>query len=60
MKPTAEQEAMLDANGRVIRVNARAGTGKTMTLVMLSEKNRDQKILYLVFNRNTAKVTLSP
>ena len=58
MKPTDEQEAILDANGRIIRINARAGTGKTTTLVMLSEKNRHQKILYLVFNskaRETAR-----
>lgn len=50
MKPTDEQEAVLAANGRIIRVNARAGTGKTTTLVMLSEKYRHQRILYLVFN----------
>lgn len=50
MKPTDEQEAVLDPGGRIIRVNARAGTGKTTTLVMLSEKNQHQRILYLVFN----------
>ena len=51
MKPTAEQEAILNACGRVIRINARAGTGKTTTLVMLAEKHPDKRILYLVFNR---------
>jgi superfamily I DNA/RNA helicase len=51
VKPTDEQEAVLAADGRIIRVNARAGTGKTTTLVMLSEKNRHQRILYLVFNK---------
>lgn len=51
MQPTEEQQAILNATGRVIRVNARAGTGKTTTLRMLSEKYADKKILYLVFNR---------
>jgi F-box protein, helicase, 18 len=51
MKPTAEQEAILNADGRVIRINARAGTGKTTTLVMLSEQHPGKRILYLVFNR---------
>jgi superfamily I DNA/RNA helicase len=51
MKPTAEQEAILNSDGRVIRINARAGTGKTTTLVMLAEKNHGKRALYLVFNR---------
>ena len=51
MNPTDEQAAILDAAGRVVRVNARAGTGKTTTLRMLAEKHRDRKLLYLVFNR---------
>jgi superfamily I DNA/RNA helicase len=51
VKPTGEQEAILNSNGRVIRINARAGTGKTTTLVMLAEKNHDKRALYLVFNR---------
>jgi F-box protein 18 (helicase) len=51
MKSTAEQDAILNADGRVIRINARAGTGKTTTLVMLSEKHPNERILYLVFNR---------
>lgn len=58
MKPTDEQEAVLAADGRIIRVNARAGTGKTTTLAMLAEKNHRREILYLVFNskaRETAR-----
>lgn len=51
MKPTSEQEAILDSRGRVIRINARAGTGKTTTLLMLAEKHPDKRALYLVFNR---------
>ena len=51
MKATDEQQAILKAAGRVVRINARAGTGKTTTLKMLAEQHRDQRILYLVFNR---------
>lgn len=51
MRPTAEQKAILKATGRIVRINARAGTGKTTTLAMLAEKHRDKRILYLVFNR---------
>jgi F-box protein 18 (helicase) len=51
MTPTDEQKAILKATGRVVRINARAGTGKTTTLSMLAKKHRDKRILYLVFNR---------
>jgi superfamily I DNA/RNA helicase len=51
MKPTEEQQAILDAKGRVLLINARAGTGKTTTLRMIASAHPDQKILYLVFNR---------
>jgi F-box protein, helicase, 18 len=51
MEPTEEQKAILAAGGRVIRINARAGTGKTTTLRMLSDEHADKKILYLVFNK---------
>jgi superfamily I DNA/RNA helicase len=51
MKPTEEQEAIIRARGRVVRINARAGTGKTTTLHMLAREHADKKILYLVFNR---------
>ena len=49
--PTEEQKAILTAGGRVIRINARAGTGKTTTLRMLSDEHADKRILYLVFNK---------
>ena len=51
MKPTVEQEAILNSDGRIIRISARAGTGKTTTLVMLSGESQDKRALYLVFNR---------
>lgn len=50
LKPTAEQRAILDAGGRVVKINARAGTGKTATLAMIARAHPDEKILYLVFN----------
>ena len=50
-QPTAEQKKILNAKGRVIKINARAGTGKTTTLRLIAEKNPHQKILYLVFNK---------
>lgn len=51
IQPTAEQEAILNSDGRIIRINARAGTGKTTTLVLLAERNQGKRALYLVFNR---------
>lgn len=51
IKPTDEQKKILEAKGRVIKINARAGTGKTTTLRLIAENNPDQRILYLVFNR---------
>lgn len=49
--PTPEQEAIMEAKGRRIRINARAGTGKTTSLKLLAQQYPDQRILYLVFNR---------
>jgi F-box protein, helicase, 18 len=51
VKPTEEQQAILDATGRVLLINARAGTGKTTTLRMIASAHPDKKVLYLVFNR---------
>jgi len=50
MKPTHEQKKIINAKGRVVKINARAGTGKTATLLMLAQQYPDTKILYLVFN----------
>ena len=63
MNPTAEQRKILNARGRVVKINARAGTGKTATLLMLAQANLDKKILYLVFNsrnRLEAKAKFPP
>ena len=49
--PTPEQKAILKAKGHRIRINARAGTGKTTSLKLLAQQYPDQRILYLVFNR---------
>ena len=54
-EPTEEQERILEATGRVIKINARAGTGKTETLRLIAESNPGQKILYLVFNKKNQK-----
>ena len=51
MIPTDEQQAVLDSQARILRVNARAGTGKTTTLLMFARMNPDKKIIYLVYNK---------
>lgn len=51
MTPTEEQAAIRDAKGRIVRINARAGTGKTTTLQLVAAAYPRQRILYLVFNR---------
>ena len=50
MKPTNEQKKIINAEGQIVKINARAGTGKTATLLMLAQKYPDKRILYLVFN----------
>lgn len=50
-RPTQEQRAIVEADGRVVTINARAGTGKTTTLRMIAERFRDARGLYLVFNK---------
>ena len=51
LQPTSEQQTVLDAPERLIKINARAGTGKTSTLLMLAKKYADSRILYLVYNK---------
>lgn len=41
----------MDSKGRVLLINARAGTGKTTTLQMIASTHPDLKIVYLVYNR---------
>lgn len=52
MKPTIEQQAILDASKKhpSLKVVARAGTGKSSTIRLLSEIHPEQS-LYLVFNK---------
>ena len=51
LTPTPEQAAVVASDVRVMRINARAGTGKTTTLDMIARAHPDRKMLYLVFNR---------
>lgn len=55
-KPTAQQEAILDAfmDAKPMIVQAGAGTGKTTTLQMLAESTDDIG-LYVAFNRSVAQ-----
>ncbi|MGX9960612.1 UvrD-helicase domain-containing protein [Xanthomonas euvesicatoria] len=50
-KPTDEQQAICDATGRVIKVKAFAGTGKSSTFKHLARTRPGKKILYLAFNK---------
>jgi superfamily I DNA/RNA helicase len=70
VRQTPEQKAILDHAiqltndknyGNVIRVIAGAGTGKTTTLELLSAEllKRNQKILYLVYNKEAQREAIS-
>jgi superfamily I DNA/RNA helicase len=51
MKPTSEQEAIINSSGH-IRINAVAGSGKTSTLIAYAKNlSTDKRILYLAFNK---------
>lgn len=55
MKPTAEQQSILDAFQNTsgnMKVLALAGTGKTHTLMELVKANPDKSFLYLAFNKS--------
>lgn len=51
MKPTAEQQAVVDANGKVIKAIAFAGAGKTSTFIERA-KAHVKRTLYLCFNKS--------
>lgn len=55
MKPTSEQQAVIDAyqTGKSLAVTAGAGTGKTSTLVMLGHA-RKVRARYIAFNKSIA------
>jgi AAA domain/UvrD-like helicase C-terminal domain len=50
--PTGEQQAILDAvkTGDGVVISAGAGAGKTSSLVMIGEQERDRQGLYVAFN----------
>jgi superfamily I DNA/RNA helicase len=53
LKPTLEQEAIVDANFKdILLVNAYAGTGKTSTLIQFAQARPKEKILVLTYNRS--------
>ncbi|MGV0949169.1 MAG: UvrD-helicase domain-containing protein [Azonexus sp.] len=51
MKPTQEQQLIIEANEGVIKVTAFAGTGKTSTLIERAKANV-KRTLYLAFNKS--------
>lgn len=55
-KPTIEQAHAIDKckKGDSFKVMAFAGTGKTSTLVMMAKEKKNQKGLYLAFNKKMA------
>ena len=54
VKPTKEQNIILSEslNHAISIVNAFAGTGKTSTLIMLTEFYKSRKFLYLAYNKS--------
>jgi len=50
-QPTPEQEQIRASTGRVIKVSAFAGTGKSSTFKYLAREQPRQKMLYLAFNK---------
>jgi hypothetical protein len=53
IKPTVEQQAIIDASrtGDTVAISAGAGTGKTSTLRLIAEANPDKSMLYVAFNK---------
>jgi superfamily I DNA/RNA helicase len=54
MSYTPEQRGVIDASGRIIAVNAFAGTGKTYTLVGRAQAHPDERMLVCMLNRANA------
>ncbi|MEA3513065.1 MAG: AAA family ATPase, partial [Campylobacterota bacterium] len=52
MKITKQQQNILEAinKHKVVKINAFAGTGKTTTLKLIANENKNKNILYLAFN----------
>ncbi|WKL67235.1 3'-5' exonuclease [Pseudomonas qingdaonensis] len=51
MKPTHEQQPIIDYKGLHLVVKAYAGCGKTATLVAFAQSNPNLRILYLAYNK---------
>ncbi len=51
---TTEQQAVIDSRGRLVAVDAFAGTGKTSTLVQYALARPNKRILYIAFNKSVA------
>ena len=58
MKLTTEQFKIIKSKESEIFVKARAGTGKTTTLIEYAKENFNFKILYLVFNKDLRKTSI--
>lgn len=51
---TSEQQAVIESRGRLVAVDAFAGTGKTSTLVQHALARPSSRILYIAFNKSVA------
>lgn len=51
---TQEQDLIINDNSYFLAIRAFAGTGKTTTLKEFALKNKDKKILYVAYNKETA------
>lgn len=51
MPATEEQLAICDSQAHILKIKAGAGTGKTTTLRGLAQRNPQNRILYVAFNR---------
>ncbi len=61
MTPTDEQQNIIDIfqNSGNVKINALAGTGKTTTLRLLTEKYQNIRFLYLAFNKGIVEQSKS-
>jgi superfamily I DNA/RNA helicase len=51
MTSTTEQKEIIFSDGELIYVSARAGTGKTTTLIEYSKFRKKETLLYIVYNK---------
>ncbi len=55
MRLSDEQRRVIESDDRVLKINAVAGSGKTTTLLEYAARRRDQRILYLAYNKSVAE-----